>query len=163
MIDVGGVPRCRICLVSGRLLVVAVRVLDRFAEHVALFHGNVAHVGQVDFGAVVAGQVLRQDVKGRVRVRVRHAHEEGLLVVASQVVQTLDRLGLDLFVVVQLQAAKALTALVDGAEVVARRIEAELALLPVRRPAEVSRVDVGGEALLEAMLLVPGPRSASCR
>ena len=42
----------------------------------------------------------------------------------------------------------------DGGEVVVPPVDALAGLRPVRRPAEIGRVDVGGQPLLEAVQLV---------
>ncbi len=90
----------------------------------------------------------------RVGVGIGHAHEEWLLVLPREVVQPLDRLGLHFLVEIELQASEAGAAFIHRAQVVARRVEAEFTFRPVRHPAEVRGVDVGGEPLFEAVLLV---------
>ena len=136
------------------VLVLGVRVVQPLTVRVEVLVGDLAHARQVDVFAAVAVPVLLGRDERRVRMREGHGHEErALFRGAREVVQLLQPVVFDLVVVIDLQAAHARSGFDHGTHADAGGPVVR-ALEPVRGPAEVGRVNVGGQAFLEPVQLV---------
>ena len=138
-------------------LLVAVEVADMAhapAVRIDSLKRQIGHRRHVNRVVRVAVPVLLRDGKRVVRVRERDEEEEGaLLPSARQLVDLSHGMEGDLVVEVQLVRRQADAGLHDAEHVVIPG-RAMVRPVPVRRPAEIGRVDVGREALLEAMQLI---------
>ena len=111
--------------------------------------------GKVDLVVVVEIPVPLSRHVRVVRMAERDAQQERrLAVVARVVVHAADRVKRDLVVVLQGVRDIGHAGLRDRARVVEPPVDPVVRLAPVRRPAEVTGIDVGRQPLLEAVQLI---------
>ena len=113
------------------------------------------HARQIDRTLVVAVPVLARDRVGVVRMGERDAQEERPPVRLARPVRE-PTPGGERRRLVEVELVRGLgdARLLDARHVVVPPVDPLVRLIPVRRPAEIGRIDVGGQPLLEAVQLV---------
>ncbi len=113
------------------------------------------HLGQRDVDAFVAVPVFLPRHVGIVRVReAGDVQERAPIIGTGRIVQRAHGVEADLVVEQQLVGDFGHAGAGDALHVVIPPVDALVGLAPVRRPAEVRRIDVRRAAFLEAMQLV---------
>ena len=141
-------------LVGDGMQMATVPVVEPATVLVQLLDGNGRNRGHVDVVVVVLIPIPGRGDERRVRVCEGNHQEERIVPgITRKVVDLLKAEVLDFVVVVDLQAADALSGLHDGQEADARRPVLGL-VGPVGSPHEIRRIDVRSQPFPEAMELV---------
>ncbi len=130
-------------------------IIEAAAVRIERIIGNGRHARHVDI--VIAVEVPEFLARGIGIVRMGEGHGEAewrAFAIADMVENSAHGEKRHLVVIFELIGDLGNARLLDGGHVVVPPVDAFLRLRPVRRPAEISRINIGGEPFLESMELV---------